>query len=59
MIQVDHFLHTQKLQSKMIMQVHDELVFNVVFDEITIIQKEIPRIMENILSHEVKLMVDI
>jgi len=41
------------------MQVHDELVFDVVLDEIEIIKKEIPEIMENIINTPIKLIVDI
>ena len=49
----------KKLKSKMIMQVHDELVFNVPSDEVEIIKKEIPNIMENIIKNKVTLKVDI
>lgn len=58
MIQVQKFLKEKNLQSKMIMQVHDELVFNVVKEEFEIIKKEIPHIMENIISSTISLKVD-
>jgi len=58
MIQIDRFLKEKNMQSKMIMQVHDELVFNVVPEEFQIIQKEIPYIMENIISASISLKVD-
>jgi DNA polymerase-1 len=58
MIRVDEFLKKNNLKSQMIMQVHDELVFNAVADEIDLLQKEIPRIMENIISAEISLKVE-
>lgn len=58
MIQVDRFLKKNHLKSQMIMQVHDELVFNVVSSEIEMMKIEIPRIMENIIPSKMKLVVD-
>lgn len=58
MIKVDNYLKEKKLKSKMIMQVHDELVFNVVIEEFEIIKKEIPYIMENIINSNIFLTVD-
>jgi DNA polymerase-1 len=58
MIQIDTFLREKNMQSKMIMQVHDELVFNVVPEEFEIIKKEIPAIMEHIISAPIPLKVD-
>jgi DNA polymerase-1 len=58
MIRVDEFLKKNNLKSQMIMQVHDELVFNAIADEIDLLQKEIPRIMENIISAEISLKVE-
>lgn len=58
MIQVDRFLKENNLKSQMIMQVHDELVFNVVPEEIEKMKKEIPQIMENIIDAKIKLVVD-
>lgn len=58
MIQIDTFLREKNMQSTMIMQVHDELVFNVVPEEFEIIKKEIPAIMEHIISAPISLKVD-
>lgn len=58
MIQVDRFLKENNFKSQMIMQVHDELVFNVVPKEIEKMKKEIPQIMENIIDAKIKLVVD-
>jgi DNA polymerase I len=43
----------------MIMQVHDELVFEIYKNELEILKKEIKSIMENIILFEAKLFVDI
>lgn len=58
MIKIDKFLKEKKLKSQMIIQVHDELVFNVAPEELEIIKKEIPNIMENIIVAPIKLIVD-
>jgi DNA polymerase-1 len=49
MIRINDFLREGKLKSIMIMQVHDELVFDVFPWEEEIITKEAKKIMENIL----------
>ncbi len=60
MIEVAKFMEQKKLKSYMIMQVHDELVFDVYSGEEVILEKEIKNIMENILKDSViKLKVDI
>lgn len=51
MIEIHKFLQEKNLKSKMIMQVHDELVFSVFRDEKEILKKEIKSIMENILNN--------
>ncbi|MDD2907310.1 MAG: DNA polymerase [Candidatus Gracilibacteria bacterium] len=59
MIETQVFLEKNKLKSLMIMQVHDELVFDVFPGEEEILKKEIPNIMENILKDKtIKLKVD-
>ena len=59
MIQVAKFMKDKELKSKMIMQVHDELVFNVKKDEKELLAREIPKIMEGILQdNRVRLIVD-
>jgi DNA polymerase-1 len=47
MINIHNFLKTNKLKTKMIMQVHDELVFEVHKTEIALIQTEVKKLMEN------------
>lgn len=50
MIKIHDFLKKNNLKSKMIMQVHDELVFDTFFWEENVLKKEIINIMENILK---------
>lgn len=51
MIKIHDFMIKKSLKSKMIMQVHDELVFDVYPWEESIIQTEIVSIMENIIQN--------
>lgn len=60
MIKVNDYLKTNNLQSKMIMQVHDELVLDIVPEEKERLEKEIKDIMENVITwYEIKLKVDL
>ena len=45
MPKVSDLIKKQKLKSKMLIQVHDELIFEVPKDEVNLIQKEFPEIM--------------
>lgn len=59
MIQIHTFMQEKKCKSRMILQVHDELVFSVVPDEREMLIEKIPEIMENILTGtSIKLKVD-
>ncbi|MCT4696970.1 MAG: DNA polymerase I [Candidatus Cardinium sp.] len=49
MIQIHHWLTSHKLKSKLIIQVHDELVFNVPTEEVAEIQHHIPLLMAQAL----------
>jgi DNA polymerase-1 len=53
MIAVDHVLKEKKLKTKMILQVHDELFFDVPKDELDIIKTDI----KNAMIHAVDLKV--
>ena len=55
----DWLIEDQKLKGKMIMQVHDELVFEVPDEEVGIFKENIKRIMENVAKMDVPLIVDI
>jgi len=60
MLRVDKLIKEKKIHSKLIMQVHDELVFDVFPWEEALLKKEIVQIMENIIDKKVvKLKVDI
>jgi DNA polymerase-1 len=60
MIQIQDFINTENLSSKMILQVHDELVFDVYPWENKILAEKIKEIMESILdTAEITLKVDI
>ena len=60
MLRVDKLIKEKKIHSKLIMQVHDELVFDVFPWEEELLKKEIVQIMENIIEDKVvKLKVDI
>ncbi|HZJ86845.1 MAG TPA: DNA polymerase, partial [Erysipelothrix sp.] len=57
MVKVDAFLEDKK--SKMILQVHDELVLEVHMDELELIEKEVVKIMENIVDWPIDLKVSV
>ena len=55
MIKVDKFLEEKKTKSKMILQVHDELLFEMYESEINYLSMDIKKIMENAALPEIKL----
>ena len=59
MIKLQKFIKEKWLKSELIMQVHDELVFNVKKEELDLLKSEIQNIMENIIKAPIKLVVDI
>ena len=59
MIHVDHAMKKESLRSKMILQVHDELVFEVLQDEIEIMKQLVKENMENAVAIKTPLKVDI
>ncbi len=59
MIQMEEWLNTCTLDIQMLMQVHDELVFEVAETDIEAAKKEIKTIMESALTLKVPLIVDI
>ncbi|WP_461481101.1 DNA polymerase I [Porticoccus sp.] len=59
MISVDRWLREDALNSKMIMQVHDELVLEVPVEELAMIQSGLSRRMSEALALEVPLIVDV
>ncbi len=59
MIAVSNWLARTNLRSKLIMQVHDELVLEVPEDEVTIMKNELPEYMCNVLRLDVPLLVEV
>ena len=59
MIEIFQEFKERNLKSKMLIQVHDELVFNVLNDELDTVKEIVKRIMENTYKLNVPLKVDI
>ncbi|MCC6161079.1 MAG: DNA polymerase I [Nitrosomonas sp.] len=59
MISVHRWLVEARLESRMIMQVHDELVLEVLESELPVIRENLPRLMENVLELSVPLKVEV
>ena len=59
MIAVHRWIATESLASRLIMQVHDELVLEVPNREIDTVKKKVPELMAGVASLEVPLVVDI
>ena len=59
MIAVQGWLDRDKLKSRLIMQVHDELVLEVPDGELPVVKTELPRLMTGVASLEVPLLVDV
>ncbi len=59
MVQVQQALDAQRKASKMIMQVHDELVFEVPLDEVDWLKSEIPRLMAGVAELKVPLLAEV
>jgi DNA polymerase-1 len=59
MIRIDDTLRTKELQSKMLLQVHDELVFEVLPDEMSQVQELVKYEMEHAAELSVPLVVDL
>jgi DNA polymerase-1 len=59
MVKLDEIFKRQRLRTRMILQVHDELLFEIPINEIEIVPVIIKNTMENVISLEVPLTVDI
>ncbi len=59
MIQVQAWLERERVRSKMIMQVHDELVLEVADDEIELMRVELPRLMAGVAELKVPLLAEV
>jgi DNA polymerase I len=58
MIQVQDWLEKEKLKSKLVLQVHDELVLEVPVEELELIKNEVPRRMGAVAELKVPLLVE-
>lgn len=59
MVKVQQVLDAEKRGTKMIMQVHDELVFEVPQDEVEWVRHEIPRLMAGVAQLKVPLLAEV
>jgi DNA polymerase-1 len=59
MIAVQDWLEKEKLQSKMVMQVHDELVLEVPETELALIQQKLPELMAGVAQLKVPLIAEV
>ena len=59
MIAVDKWLKDEKLQSKLIMQVHDELVLEVPDSELELMKIKLPELMQNVAKLDVPLLAEV
>ena len=58
MIDMDKRLKAEGLKSKLLLQVHDELIFEAPPEEIGILERIVPEVMENAIELRVPLKVD-
>ena len=59
MIKIHEWMKAEKLQSKMVLQVHDELVFDAVKEEVDILKEKVTKFMIEAIPLEVPLEVGI
>lgn len=59
MVQMDERLRTEKLRSRMLLQVHDELVFEVPEEELEMMCRIVPEVMAGALQLDVPLQADV
>jgi DNA polymerase I len=59
MVKVQQVLDAEKRGTKMIMQVHDELVFEVPESEVDWLKREIPRLMAGVAHLKVPLLAEV
>jgi DNA polymerase-1 len=59
MVNMARRMEEEKLESRMLLQVHDELIFEVPEHELKIMQQLVPDVMENALPLDVPLKVDV
>jgi len=58
MINLYHLMEKRELKSRMLLQVHDELIFEVPDDEMDAMRKLVPEVMDSAVKLDVPLKVD-
>ena len=59
MVAVQHWLDENNMKTLMIMQVHDELVFDAPEDEVEILIHQLPQLMESVAELDVPLIAEV
>ena len=59
MIATQNWIDAQQLQTKLIMQVHDELVLEVPEDELNVVKTMLPQLMQNVAKIDVPLLAEV
>lgn len=59
MVAVQHWLDENNMKTLMIMQVHDELVFDAPEDEVEILMQQLPQLMESVAELDVPLIAEV
>ena len=59
MIAVQNWLVAEQLQTKLIMQVHDELVLEVPDNELELVKQKLPELMQNVAKLDVPLLAEV
>jgi len=59
MVSVQHWIEAEKLETKLIMQVHDELVLEVPEKELDPVKEKVRELMQNVAKLEVALVADV
>ncbi|MEO6917906.1 MAG: DNA polymerase I [Collimonas sp.] len=59
MIAVQNWIETEQLKSKMVMQVHDELVLEVPQDELALVREKLPQLMAGVAELRVPLIAEV
>jgi DNA polymerase-1 len=59
MVKIQDVLDAQQRRTKMVLQVHDELVFEVPEDEVDWVRTEIPKLMAGVAELRVPLLAEI
>ena len=59
MISVQGFLEKENFQTKLIMQVHDELVLEVPAAELDAVRTQVPELMQSVTTLDVPLVVEV